>query len=311
MNDKRSMNCLLCGSGHYDNFAQVESFGYPLVYCQCDHCGLIFQCSDAGQAIDADFYAESYRQIYQDSSEPTAKDLWVQENRALTLASLLQTLKIQPSKRILDIGASTGILLETFRETFMPVTDRGSQHTSDIVEVVGVEPGDAYRAHAEGRGLKMYSSVDQLIEGFPHKFDLISMIHVLEHLPDPVGMLTQIREKLLEDHGILLLEVPNFYAHDSYELAHLACYTPHTLQQVLRQAGYHVFFFQRHGLPRSNLLNLYLTLLAQPLPADVTVPTVKRDQMVSLKRRIGFIYRRGVEKLFPQKAWLPIPGVGE
>jgi 2-polyprenyl-3-methyl-5-hydroxy-6-metoxy-1,4-benzoquinol methylase len=305
------MCCYLCGSDQYEEFARVDSFGYPLVYFQCDRCGLVFQSSETNQAVDAEFYAETYRQIYQASTEPTAKDLWVQENRALTLVSLLQTLKVQPQERILDIGASTGLLLETFRETFMTATDSETMHTSTGGEVVGVEPGDAYRAHAEARGLRMYPSVDHLIESYPHKFDLISMIHVLEHLPNPVGMLTQIRENLLQGHGILLLEVPNFYAHDSYELAHLACFTPHTLQQVLRQAGYHVFFFQRHGFPRSSMLNLYLTLLAQPLPADASLPAIKRDHMVRFKRQVGFLYRRAVEKLFPHKSWLPIPDVEE
>lgn len=300
MNEEQSMSCILCGSGHYDEFARVESFGYLLVYYQCARCGLIFQSPDTNQAVDRDFYSDTYRQIYQASSEPTVKDLWVQEQRAMTLLSLLHTLKIGPRERILDIGASTGLLLEAFRDA---IARDG--------EAFGVEPGNAYRAHAEKHGLKMFASVEHLMESDPHKFDLISIIHVLEHLPDPVGMLKLIRTHLLQDNGILLLEVPNFYAHDSYELAHLACYTPHTLQQVLRQAGFHVFFFQRHGFPRSSLLNLYLTLLAQPLPDDVPLPSVKQDRMVALKRQAGFFYRRGVEKLFPDKAWLPIPGVEE
>lgn len=289
----------------------MESFGYPLVYDQCGHCGLIFQSPDTNQAVTSDFYTETYRQIYQSSAEPNRKDLWVQEHRALTLISLLQALNIQPQGRILDIGASTGLLLETFQDAFAAAKRPGRAQSLSGREVVGVEPGEAYRAHAEQRGLKMFKSVEQLMESNPQKFDLISMIHVLEHLPDPVGMLKLIRVNLLQDSGILLLEVPNFYAHDSYELAHLVCYTPHTLQQVLRQAGYHVFFFQRHGFPRSSLLNLYLTLLAQPLPDEVPLPPIKRDRMVTFKRRIGFLYRRFVEKLIPHKAWLKVPDVEE
>lgn len=288
------MNCLLCGSDHYDEFARADSFGFPLTYYQCRDCGLIFQSADDNQTANPQFYAETYRQIYQSSAEPTAKDLWVQEHRALSLVSILQTLRINPPERILDIGASTGVLLETFRGTF------GG-------EVIGVEPGDAYRAHAEERGITMFSSIENLIEANPPRFDLVSMIHVLEHLPDPVGMLKTIRTALLQESGILLLEVPNFYAHDSFELAHLACYTPHTLQQVLRQAGYHVFFFHRHGFPRSSVLNLYLTLLAQPLPEDAPLPSIKPDHLVRIKRQLGLLYRRGAQKLVPNRAWLPLP----
>jgi 2-polyprenyl-3-methyl-5-hydroxy-6-metoxy-1,4-benzoquinol methylase len=288
------MACLLCGSDQYEVFDHVESFGFPLVYHQCAACGLIFQSSQGSQAADPAFYAETYRQIYQSTDEPTIKDLWVQEHRALSLVKILQSLKVDSPARILDIGASTGVLMGAFQNAFG-------------ADVVGVEPGDAYRQYAEEQGMTMFSSVEELLASNPPRFDLISMIHVLEHLPDPVGMLRMIRTDLLKDSGILLLEVPNFYAHDSYELAHLACYTPHTLQTVLRQAGYHVFFFHRHGFPRSSLLNLYLTLLAQPLPPDAPQPPITRDRMVQFKRSAGWVYRRAVQKLFPQKAWLPLP----
>jgi 2-polyprenyl-3-methyl-5-hydroxy-6-metoxy-1,4-benzoquinol methylase len=288
------MHCFLCGSNKYEEFKQVDSFGYPLIYFQCESCGLIYQSPGANQAADPQFYAQAYRQIYQSSADPTPKDLWVQERRALTLVSLLNTLQVDAPQRILDIGASTGLLLDTFRESF------GS-------DVMGVEPGDAYRAHAEKRDIPMFASIETLVEASPDKFDLISMIHVLEHLADPLGVLRMIRTELLKQSGILLLEVPNFYGHDSYELAHLTCYTPHTLQQTLRQSGYHVFFFQRHGFPRSSLLNLYLTLMAQPLPDDAPLPPIKPDRMVRFKREAGLLYRRGVEKIFPNKAWLPLP----
>jgi 2-polyprenyl-3-methyl-5-hydroxy-6-metoxy-1,4-benzoquinol methylase len=292
------MKCLLCGSQDYQDFAQVESFGYPLTYYQCDQCGLIFQSPQAAQATDPQFYAETYRRIYQSSAEPTVKDLWVQEHRALSLVSIYRTLMITAPERMLDIGASTGGLLEAFREAFG-------------VDVIGVEPGDAYRTYAEERGLSMFPSIDALKASQPPRFDLISMIHVLEHLADPISMLNGLRTDLLSDNGILLLEVPNFYAHDSYELAHLACYTPHTLQMVLRQAGYHVFFFHRHGFPRSSMLNLYLTLMAQPLPQEAPPANIKREGMVRQKRQVGMLYRRGIQKLFPHQAWLPLPGVEE
>jgi len=160
--------------------------------------------------------------------------------------------------------------------------------------VIGVEPGDAYRTYAESRGLQMFSSLDALIETNPECFDLVTLSQVLEHLPDPVGTLRSIRKNFLSENGVVLLEVPNFYAHDSYELAHLACFTPHSLQEILKQAG-------------SSLLNLYLTLIAQPLSDSAEVPPLQPDRFVHMKRQIGFFYRRIVQKLFPHKAWLSLP----
>jgi hypothetical protein len=100
--------------------------------------------------------------------------------------------------------------------------------------------------------------------------------------------------------------VPNFYAHDSYELAHLACYTPHTLREVLRQAGYDLVHFERHGVPRSGILNLYLTVLARPL-AQAAPVAVRPERSVSFKRKLAMLYRRLVQKLFPHRAWLALP----
>ncbi len=292
------MNCLLCGENNNHEFARVNSFGYPLIYYQCDVCGLIFQPPGTSEAADPQFYTETYRKIYQSNPEPTPKDLWVQEKRALTLLSFLKAVGSETPQRVLDIGASTGVLLKAFQYAY------GS-------EVLGVEPSDAYREYAKRQGIRMVSSVEELIRSKPEKFNLISIIHVLEHLPNPVEVLRSIRQELLKENGILLVEVPNFYAHESYELAHLACYTPHTLQQVLRQAGYHVFFFQRHGFPRSDVLNLYLTLMAQPLSADATIPSLTKDSLVKIKRETSQFYRRAVERIFPKRAWEPLPELNE
>ena len=287
------MNCLLCGSEQSSIFTRVESFGFPLVYYQCQQCGLIYQSEEDSKAADPDFYASTYRTIYQATEEPTGKDLWVQQQRAAHLVEILNAaLPVSPS-RALDVGASTGVLLRTFQAAFG-------------CAVTGVEPGDAYRAYAEKQGIRMFPSMETLKTSKVEKFSLVSLIHVLEHLSDPVGSLVSIRRDLLRSDGYLLLEVPNFYAHDSYELAHLACYTPHTLQEVLKQAGFEPVTLLRHGVPRSALLNLYLTVIARPLPDDEPIPQVRPEKQVALKRKSGLFYRRVVQKLFPHQAWLPI-----
>ncbi len=287
------MTCLLCGSDHHHLFAKAESFGYPLVYDQCENCGLVFQSQAESQAADPEFYATTYRRIYQAHEEPTAKDLWVQSQRAQHLIKILESLGVREIHTMLDIGASAGVLLQAFHQAF-------------ACQMTGVEPGDAYRAFAEQKGIPMFPSVEALIAAGPERFDLVSLSHVLEHLPDPVGMLRQIRAELLSEDGLLLLEVPNFYAHDSYELAHLACYTPHTLREALRQAGYDPVHFERHGVPRSGILNLYLTVLARPL-GQAAPGSVRPERNVSVKRNLAMLYRRLVQKLFPHRAWLALP----
>lgn len=288
------MDCLLCGSDQKKIFARVESFGFPLVYYQCETCGLIFQSRKESQAANPEFYRKTYRRIYQASEEPTPKDLWVQNQRADHFVEMLQKQEKDVPNRILDFGASTGVLLKKFQEKF------GS-------EVIGVEPDDAYRAYATKTGIKMYNSLDGLLEVQNGKFDLVSLSHVLEHLKNPVGILKTIKSKLLVEDGLLLIEVPNFYAHDSYEIAHLACYTPHTLREVLKQSGFDVVLMEKHGIPRSKLLKLYLTVIATPSSDKLQQSQVHKDAFVGIKRKLSMLYRRFLQKLFPHQAWLSIP----
>lgn len=288
------MKCLLCHSENRHRFAEVESFGYPLIYYICENCGLVYQSIKTIRTTNPDFYAETYRKIYQDHPDPTEKDLWVQGHRADHLVDFVRSQCKDLPTNFLDIGASTGTLMFKFQQAFG-------------CEVTGVEPGAAYRAFAEEKGLVVYDSIDALIAAQPEKFDLISLVHVLEHLPDPVEALSRIKKDLLSEKGRLLLEVPNLYAHDSFELAHLTCFSRHTLIETIQQAGFKEQAILCHGKPRSEILKLYITLLARPLSDDVPVPPVRKERLVHLKRQLGFGYRRIIQKLFPNKAWLPLP----
>jgi hypothetical protein len=127
------------------------------------------------------------------------------------------------------------------------------------------------------------------------------MAHVLEHLPDPVGYLISLREQYLLPQGWLLIEVPNLYCHDSFEIAHLASYSMHTLCQTLLRSGFEIFKHQSHGRPRSELLGLYLTVLAKP---GVQVDVISPEKMVAQKRQLGMLRRRVLQKLFPKQAWI-------
>lgn len=283
--------CPLCKSQTNRPFARLESFGYPLSYLQCKNCGFVFQDPDSTQAFDPSFYTETYRKIYQASAEPTAKDLRQQELRAADKLAFLKAEGLNPS-RILDIGASSGLLLATLRDGLN-------------AQVLGVEPGDAYRAAAAERGIEMKASVEDLLASRPERFDLVTLMHVLEHLPQPRASLAQILDELLNPQGYILVEVPNFYAHDSYELAHLACYTPSHLRQMLEQAGFEVLEERQHGWPRSKTLPLYLEVLARPASARQKEP-VRAEQAVALKRRLGLLRRKIMQRILPRKTWLPL-----
>ncbi|GAA4310135.1 class I SAM-dependent methyltransferase [Pontixanthobacter gangjinensis] len=97
---------------------------------------------------------------------------------------------------ILDFGAGTGEFLNKMKSYFW--------------NVEGVEPNKLARDLGILKGLNLKSDLSQLPK---KKFDVISLWHVLEHLPDLEDKIREF-ENLLDENGILIVAVPN---HNSYD----------------------------------------------------------------------------------------------
>ncbi|MFO7623706.1 MAG: methyltransferase domain-containing protein [Anaerolineales bacterium] len=286
--------CPLCGSSGSELFDRRVVQAELVTNRLCKSCGLVYQSPRMSTDELESFYQKEYRKVYQGSEGPNTKDVEVQRGRAAALASFFGE-KLTPGTRHLDIGSSAGTLLLGFQERFQTIP-------------VGIEPGIAYREFAQSKGLTVYESLEQLRASQELPFQLVSLAHVLEHIPDPVAYLNSLREDLLAQDGLLLLEAPNLFAHDSFEIAHLFAFSSHTLTQTLWKAGFRVIRSRKHGQPRSQLLPLYITMLARPLTdgalAGESLP--KPEVNVPLKRNLGMLRRRVLQKIFPHRAWLPL-----
>ena len=284
------LNCPLCKSEHSRLFGSRSFRGIAVVNRICRDCGLVFQSPRMTGAESAAFYADEYRLLNEGSLDPTARNMAAQHARAESLLAFAGPF-VEKVTRHLDIGCSMGILLQYFADKFH-------------CQPGGIEPGEAHRTRACNAGLVVHASLEELKKAEAGHFDLISMSHVLEHLPDPVGFLVHLREALLDQQGWLLLEVPNLYAHDSFEVAHLVSYSAHTLLQTLKKASFEVVKIEQHGRPRSAWLPLYITILARPKTGFSRTLDVRAEKRVSLKRQVGMLRRRILEKLIPGRAWL-------
>jgi len=282
--------CTLCGSPENARFDQREFHGHQVINLICRNCGLVFQSPRMTMAELDQFYQAEYRSMYQGDEGPSLKDINVQMARTISLVSFVDG-HINHLNDHLDIGSSTGELLLGFQKAF------GTQP-------FGVEPGGSYRRYAQDQGMEVFPSLDALQQANGSRFDLITMAHVMEHLPDPVAYLIDLREEYLAPGGWLLLEVPNLYAHDSFEVAHLFAFSAHTLKQLVQRAGFEVVALKKHGLPRSLVLPLYITLLARPTSVEKQGP-IRLERGVTLKRRLGMFRRRVLSRLFPKRAWIP------
>ncbi len=99
---------------------------------------------------------------------------------------------------LLDIGAGTGDLVK--------------QALSMGWEATAVEPNATARTKARQKGVEAKENW----AGFPKEaFDVITLWHVLEHLPDLEESINQIHA-LLKSKGILIVAVPNFKSWDAH-----------------------------------------------------------------------------------------------
>ena len=98
---------------------------------------------------------------------------------------------------LLDIGAGTGNFCETSKQNSW--------------DVYGVEPSQKAREIAAKKNIFLHQSIEDF-KG--QQFDVITLWHVLEHLPDLENTITAI-QKLLKPNGVLIVAVPNYNSFDA------------------------------------------------------------------------------------------------
>lgn len=164
----------------------------------------------------------------------------------------IQSLCKDANCNLLDIGAGYGFFVNEL-------------YNSGYKNIIGVEVSD------ERRKLAIKHSAVQIIDfdvNRPNKdigrFNMITLFHVLEHMPDPILFLKNIKN-LITSNGIIICEVPNVREmlldnckeyNDFYWIrAHLNYFSKETLSNCLKKAEYsyvEIKFQQRYGL-----MNLY------------------------------------------------------
>lgn len=140
--------------------------------------------------------------------------------------------------RILEVGPGAGELLDWLKDHGWNTwaLDFSPRVTESLVA----------RGHRAFTGDVEESKLDFLGVG---SFDFIVLSNILEHLRDPVGVLSKIHP-LLSDRGVLVACVPNIRSHASVVLGrsctllniprHLNFFSPDGLETILERAGYHV-----------------------------------------------------------------------
>lgn len=117
----------------------------------------------------------------------------------IALQNKLNLINSQQSKKgkILDIGAGTGDFLLTAK--------------NDGWETIGLEPSDRAKNIAKQKGISFVEEISTLQN---HSLDVITMWHVLEHVPNLEEQIQELK-RLLKPTGTLIIAVPNYKSFDA------------------------------------------------------------------------------------------------
>ncbi|HRB71372.1 MAG: class I SAM-dependent methyltransferase [Flavobacterium sp.] len=98
---------------------------------------------------------------------------------------------------LLDIGAGTGdFLLEAQSQGW---------------NTIGIEPSEKAKNSAITKGIRFAEALEQLEK---QSFDVITMWHVLEHVPDLENQIATLK-RLLKPNGTIIIAVPNYKSYDA------------------------------------------------------------------------------------------------
>ena len=145
-------------------------------------------------------------------------------------------------KKIYDIGFGFAQALLFFKQKGLVCS--GIEPAKE-----GVEYALKNGINAELKGIEDRSSYTKGV-----KQDIVMMINVLEHLRKPFETLKNIRELLIDDKGILIIDVPNEYntfqkiANKEYNLKewwiappkHINYFSPSSLSNLIKKAGFEI-----------------------------------------------------------------------
>jgi SAM-dependent methyltransferase len=239
----------------------------------CPSCGLLQKdTSEAWQQLCEKIYGD-YR-IYHQAAGQEQKARGPGDGllapRSELIAGFLSAARDMPQEGcILDIGCGNGAFLRAINKAFPRWRLTGSDLNETFrAQILAIDP----RASFQNR---------HQLESSAETFDVLSLIHCVEHIPAPVRYLAKVRRHI-KPSGALLIEVPDAELNpfDMVVADHASHFSKSTLAAVVKAAGYEVIACGNVVLDKE------ITLLARPLhDAHAVAPQPSCDGASEYARR--------------------------
>jgi 2-polyprenyl-3-methyl-5-hydroxy-6-metoxy-1,4-benzoquinol methylase len=247
--------CYLCGCQEFNKKPGSVRDNSDLEIWGCASCGLVFLSSF--DHIKESFYESSKMH----GEEMLCIETWLKETEWDDERRFQYLKSALTNCRLLDFGCGAGGFLLKARR---------------LAETAhGIELEASLSNHYYESGLTVYQHLYDIPDDIRgRKYNIITLFHVLEHIPDPRAILEELSE-MLTDTGQIIVEVPNAndalltlykcesFSNFTYWSCHLFLYTATTLQMLFNQMNLKVNYIKQ--IQRYSLAN-HLHWLANNLP---------------------------------------------
>jgi 2-polyprenyl-3-methyl-5-hydroxy-6-metoxy-1,4-benzoquinol methylase len=254
------VSCAICGANlgrellritepdRFERYAGVSGSDYARSWVECTVCGTVTNVQQPGNERRLETLASGYYEVDLAGSsvaEKYAKIMALPPEKSDNAGRVARIVEFMDhwnygirtaSRRVLDIGAGTGVFLSRFL-------------TSESVRrndwsATAVEPDPMAAAHLRDLGLftvieGLYSASLGLVD-----FDLCTLNKVVEHVKDPVALLRKAAASLRDPFGVIYVELPDkltvFHRPASDNILgalHCHLYDPGSVAVLLDRAG--------------------------------------------------------------------------
>jgi 2-polyprenyl-3-methyl-5-hydroxy-6-metoxy-1,4-benzoquinol methylase len=229
--------CPLCGAGAVSKVLEAKDYtvsGETFEIWECSTCTARFT-QDIPSPAEIGRYYQSEKYISHSNTKQGLVNRIYHRIRKITLAqkrNLVKKATGLDTGNLLDVGAGTGLFAEVMRKGGWKVT--------------GLEPDETARRRAREMNIVL-NDIKDLFSLPQASFNAVTLWHVLEHVHDINGYLSQIG-KLLHPGGKLIIAVPNYTSTDArlygaywaaYDVPrHLYHFSPAAMRRLLQQHSF-------------------------------------------------------------------------
>lgn len=262
------IKCHLCGN---ENLKLAYSLKICKIY-RCPKCKLVFtdqkslKHKQGKEMYSAEYFTKTHPNFFKESSVDYPKYL----RKSKKLQNFLKELKLlkrhKPNGTLLDIGCATGVFLDMARK--------------EGFQTYGVELSDYAAKYAKEKfKLNVFNGKLEDAKFKKKSFEVITMWDFIEHVPNPVAILSKAKE-LLKDDGILFILTTNddcfmcktadkIYrwsfglvskpAELVHPIHHITHFSKKTLLSMLHKVGLRPVYIAGSEIPLDNVEGSFLT----------------------------------------------------